>query len=273
VRRNSLVALALATVVATLPGHVRGAEAAADPIVQRTADVRGGGVRLTANLYSLASRQGKRLPTIIMSHGWGGTAASLQPQARAFATAGYFVVAFDYRGWGESDSRVVLTGPAPGAAPRRGPRFTAEVLEVREVVAPGAAEDIFNVITGRWAADGRPPSHRAVGNASQVVWSYIWPRIASEGAGQPGGLQDAIERFPPPAYVAGELRGPRGASTRRRERARSATCQALRSVKFLRLRRWTTWPVRRAARCCSSLRARRTVLEPGAPRAGLSTGR
>jgi len=104
-------------------------------------------VRLTANLYFLASRQGQRLPTVIMSHGWGGTAAFLEPQARAFAAAGYFVVAFDYRGWGESDSRVILTGPAPDAARRDGPRFTAEVLEVREVVDPlEQAEDIFNVI-------------------------------------------------------------------------------------------------------------------------------
>jgi len=142
VRRNSLAALALATVVATLPGHARGAEEAADPIVERTADVRSEGVRLTASLYSLASRQGKPLPTIIMSHGWGGTAAALQPQARAFATAGYFVVAFDYRGWGESDSRVVLTGPAPGTARPGGPRFTAEVLEVRQVEVRVSVEGV-----------------------------------------------------------------------------------------------------------------------------------
>jgi predicted alpha/beta hydrolase len=31
----------------------------------------------------------------------------LRPQAERFARAGYFVLAFDYRGWGESDSRWV----------------------------------------------------------------------------------------------------------------------------------------------------------------------
>ncbi len=83
-----------------------------------------------------------------MSHGWGGTAALLRPQALDFAGAGYFVIAFDYRGWGASDARVILASPAP--ATRSGPRFTAEVIEVREVVDPlDQATDIFNAI--HWA--------------------------------------------------------------------------------------------------------------------------
>jgi len=51
--------------------------------------------------------------------------------------AGYLVAAFDYRGWGASDSRVILTGPPPAARPNN--RFTALVQEVREVVDPSAA--------------------------------------------------------------------------------------------------------------------------------------
>jgi len=114
----------------------------------RKANIISEGVRLTAELYSLKSNAGKPLPTIIMSHGWGGTAALLRAQALDFARAGYLAIAFDYRGWGASDSRVILVNPAPEK--KENNRFTAEVMEVREVVDPfEQTQDIFNVI--HWA--------------------------------------------------------------------------------------------------------------------------
>src|SRR5262245_60983179 len=67
-------------------------------IAYRKADVMSEGVRLTAEIYSLKEPGSKPLPTIIMSHGWGGTAALLRQQALDFARAGYLVIAFDYRG-------------------------------------------------------------------------------------------------------------------------------------------------------------------------------
>ena len=103
------------------------------------------GSRLAAELFSLKSLDGQKLPTIIMSHGWGGTAAQLRTDAAAFARAGYLVVTFDYRGWGASESRVILAQPAP--AVKKDHRFTAEVIEVREVVDPlDQANDLQNVI-------------------------------------------------------------------------------------------------------------------------------
>lgn len=119
-----------------------------DDIDYRKANVMSEGVRLTAELYSPKSAAGKQLPTIIMSHGWGGTAALLRDVALDFAHAGYLVIAFDYRGWGASDSRVILTAPEP--AKKDGNKFTAEVMEIREVVDPfEQTQDIFNVI--HWA--------------------------------------------------------------------------------------------------------------------------
>jgi dienelactone hydrolase len=83
-----------------------------------------------------------------MSHGWGGTAASLRPDAVAFARAGYLVIAFDYRGWGKSDSRLV---PAGGRPETKDGKLVAEVKEVREVVDPiDQTTDILNAI--HWAA-------------------------------------------------------------------------------------------------------------------------
>ena len=111
----------------------------------RKATIMSEGSRLAAELFSLKALEGRKLPTIIMSHGWGGTAVQLRADAVVFARAGYLVVTFDYRGWGASESRVILAHPAPTAI--KGHRFTAEVIEVREVVDPlDQANDLQNVI-------------------------------------------------------------------------------------------------------------------------------
>jgi len=114
-----------------------------DGISFRKATIWSEGTRMAAEVFAPASEQ--KLPTIIMAHGWGGTAALLREDAVAFAKAGYLVVTFDYRGWGESDARVILTAPEP--AERPGNRFSAEVTELREIVDPLAeAADWFNAI-------------------------------------------------------------------------------------------------------------------------------
>src|SRR5690348_16730140 len=72
-------------------------------------------------------------PTIIQAHGWGGVAANFRLDSLALANAGYLVIAFDYRGWGQSDGRVVLKAPPEK---KDGRRFTAQVEELREYVDP-----------------------------------------------------------------------------------------------------------------------------------------
>jgi dienelactone hydrolase len=120
----------------------------------RTVNIMSEGTRMTAEVFSLKALAGKKLPTVILCHGWGGTVVALRPEGLAFARAGYLAVAFDYRGWGNSDSRVILTGPAPSRADRSGTQFTAEVREVREVVDPiDQTTDLLNAI--HWA-QGEP---------------------------------------------------------------------------------------------------------------------
>lgn len=131
-------------------GQQSGDESSALAVANRKVDIMSEGVRLHADLYHPKSAGPEPLPAIVMSHGWGGTASMLSAQAMDFARAGYFVIAFDYRGWGESDSRLVLTKPAPDPSQITDHRFTAEVKEVREVVDPlDQAADIFSVI--HWA--------------------------------------------------------------------------------------------------------------------------
>lgn len=103
------------------------------------------GSHLAGELFWDEAAEGEQLPTIIMSHGWGGVAAQLRGEAVAFARAGYLVLTFDYRGWGASDGRVILAEPAP--KDRSGNRFTAEVIEIREVVDPlDQTTDLLNVL-------------------------------------------------------------------------------------------------------------------------------
>jgi len=106
-----------------------------DDITFRKANIISEGTRMSAEVYAPKSAApDQKLPVILMAHGWGGTAAALRREAMAFAQAGYFVTSFDYRGWGDSDSRVILTAPAPKE--KKEGKFTAEVREVREVVDP-----------------------------------------------------------------------------------------------------------------------------------------
>jgi dienelactone hydrolase len=133
--RFSLLFLVAAStaLLAQGPGFVP--PAIPDEIAFRNADIYSEGTRMAGDVYAAKTNAGKKLPTILMAHGWGGTKAGFRPEALAFAKAGYLVVAFDYRGWGESDSRVILVSKHEPEE-RANNRFTAEVQEVREVVEP-----------------------------------------------------------------------------------------------------------------------------------------
>lgn len=101
---------------------------------ERQVDIYSEGVRMVGTVFTPADAEDDRLPTILMAHGWGGTAAGLRRDAIVFARNGYLVVTFDYRGWGESDARVMLSEPQRANA--QDGRFTAEVREIREIVDP-----------------------------------------------------------------------------------------------------------------------------------------
>ena len=141
--RPAVLRFLASLVVAILPCMAHAWE-----VEERNAVIVSDGVRLNADLYYPKSTS-QPLPAIIMAHGWGGTAAMLRPQAMDFAQAGYFVIAFDYRGWGKSQARVIQAAP-PSMEKSVDGRFTGEMRELREVVDPlDQAMDMQNVI--HWA--------------------------------------------------------------------------------------------------------------------------
>jgi len=91
------------------------------------------GSRLAADLYVPEDGDG-RCPAVLLCHGWGGLKSGLAKYARLFAEHGYVSLAFDYRGWGESDGRIL--SPAEGQLLTTAGSQTLEVRIVREVVDP-----------------------------------------------------------------------------------------------------------------------------------------
>jgi dipeptidyl aminopeptidase/acylaminoacyl peptidase len=93
------------------------------------------GTRLAGDLYLPPGFTPEaRHPAVVLCHGWGGTKEHLASTVlpRRIAEAGYVVLAFDYRGWGESESRVVVLEPLP----KERTETAARVQVIREVVDP-----------------------------------------------------------------------------------------------------------------------------------------
>ena len=87
--------------------------------------------------------EGGDWPAILLTHGWGGTRDHLNSTyAPKFAEAGFVVLTFDYRGWADSDSRLVIIGEQP--EPDANGEVTVRARAIREVVDP---KDQFRDIT------------------------------------------------------------------------------------------------------------------------------
>ncbi len=103
-------------------------------ITTRSTVVWSEGLRLAATVVAPARRDGP-LPAVLLCHGWGGVKQHLLSlYAGYFAQAGYIVLAFDYRTWGESDGKPVPAADEPMLT-ERGER-TVRVRVMREVVDP-----------------------------------------------------------------------------------------------------------------------------------------
>lgn len=106
------------------------------------------GIRLHGEVFTPKGvAAGQKLPAVVMAHGWGGVAAGLRRDAADIARGGYYVLVFDYRGWGESGSPVVLVDAEPPYKPGDAAAFTAKVLPLREYINPlEQAEDWFSAL-------------------------------------------------------------------------------------------------------------------------------
>ena len=93
------------------------------------------GTRLAGDLFTPDdAASGKRLPTILLCHGWGGLKQHLSSTyAPWWAKSGFATLTFDYRGWGESEAKLVPTEPSQ---PKNQVEMEVRVRAVRDVVDP-----------------------------------------------------------------------------------------------------------------------------------------
>ena len=97
------------------------------------------GVRMAGDVYRPKNLQpADKLPAIVFVHGTGGVKKMVWSikLATAFAQNGYLFLNFDYRGWGESDSRLSLMEAMP--EPDESGLVTVQARAIRAGSQPGA---------------------------------------------------------------------------------------------------------------------------------------
>lgn len=86
-----------------------------DTVEKRTVTIWSDGTRMAGDLYLPKNRkEGEKLPAIVFCAGTGGTKGGTGGRlGPVFAEKGYVALAFDYRGWGESESQLMAVEPQP----------------------------------------------------------------------------------------------------------------------------------------------------------------
>jgi dipeptidyl aminopeptidase/acylaminoacyl peptidase len=184
-------------------------------VVRRAVEIWSDGTRLAGDLHYPKERAGDQgLPAIVLCHGWGGVKQHLnQHIAPRFAAAGFVVLSFDYRGWGDSDSRLVIQGPMP--KPDAQGMVTVKALAVRELVDPlDQQEDIDAAIT---FVEGDPlvdPQRIGIWGSSFGGGHVIWraahdPRVKAV-ASQVGAMDQRVGLTDLAAIYEDRMRRARG---------------------------------------------------------------
>lgn len=104
--------------------------------MKHTLDLYSDGTRIAADLFlpdDLAD--GEQRPAILLCHGWGGPKQHLSSTyAPHFCAAGFVCLTFDYRGWFDSDARLITMQKQPEPDEQGMVSVTARPL--REIVDP-----------------------------------------------------------------------------------------------------------------------------------------
>jgi dienelactone hydrolase/Ca2+-binding EF-hand superfamily protein len=86
-----------------------------ESVEKRAITIWSDGTRMAGDLYLPKNRkEGEKLPAIVFCAGTGGTKGGTGGRlGPIFAEKGYVALAFDYRGWGESESQLMAVDPQP----------------------------------------------------------------------------------------------------------------------------------------------------------------
>jgi ABC-2 type transport system ATP-binding protein len=95
-------------VLAVVSGVLLTGAAPADVRVEEERVTTPGGVELDTSLYLPATTPA---PAVLVAHGFGGSKASVDTDARALAARGFVVLTWSARGFGTSTGRIALNSP------------------------------------------------------------------------------------------------------------------------------------------------------------------
>lgn len=150
------------------------------------------GTRMAADLFVPDDlKAGERRPAILLCHGWAGARSHLSTAyAPAFCDAGFVCLTFDYRGWYDSDARLVTMDKQP--EPDADGYVTVRAKPVREVVDPlDQNRDIRNAIDFLLAEDSVDPARLGLWGSSYGGGHVVYvagtdPRVKAVVAQVPG---------------------------------------------------------------------------------------
>ena len=110
-------------------------QVAAD-VEQRAITIWSQGVRLAGDVYRPSDMKAdEKLPGILLVPGWGGSKENLKRNfAPQFARAGFIVLAFDFKSWGESDGPLLASAKLPSSD--ESVELEVMARHVRQVVNP-----------------------------------------------------------------------------------------------------------------------------------------
>ena len=114
--RGRLPTLALSAVLAVLGGVLLTGAAPADVRVAEERVATAKGVELDTSLYLPAVTPA---PAVLVAHGFGGSKASVDADARALAARGFVVLTWSARGFGTSTGQIALDSPDAEVADAR----------------------------------------------------------------------------------------------------------------------------------------------------------
>ena len=178
-------------------------------VVRKPVTIWSDGTRLAGDVFlpkGLAADQ--KIPAIVLCHGWGGMKSHLNQRiAPQFSAAGYAVLTFDYRGWGESDGRLIVHGEMP--KPDDKGNVTVQAQLVREVVDPFDQEVDIDAAISFFAGEPHVDASR-IGiwgsslGGSHVIWRAGNDKRVKAVVSQVGGYFRSEQMLDPAAQAAND---------------------------------------------------------------------
>jgi dipeptidyl aminopeptidase/acylaminoacyl peptidase len=162
------------------------------------------GVRMAGDLYlPKGLKPSDKLPAVVFCAGTGGTKKGTPQQlGPRFVQAGFVFLAFDYRGWGESDSRLMSIDKQPAPDAKR--EVTGPVRAIRwQMDFADQVTDIRSAISYIAGEPGVDPKRIGIFGTSYGGGLVTWtagndPRVkcvASQVGGMGGGRRPAADQY------------------------------------------------------------------------------